>query len=116
MATPWCVTAFSLSHQSVFFEAGSEAAVYRRESTSDNLRKKLKDLPGLDAALDGRSLEALTPDEVFTLVKALPAIGQQKGKQIYADVMTEMLQSGRLNHATALLELEELRHSLGLSG
>jgi polyferredoxin len=90
-------------------------AVYRRESTSDNLRKKLKDLPGLDAALDGRSLEALTPDEVFTLVKALPAIGQQKGKQIYADVMTEMLQSGRLNHATALLELEELRHSLGLS-
>ena len=90
-------------------------AVYRRESTSDNLRKKLKDLPGLDTALDGRSLTALTPDEVFTLVKALPAIGQQKGRQIYTDVVTEMLQSGRLNHATALLELEELRHSLGLS-
>ena len=81
-------------HQSVFFRGWKRGqhAVYRRESTSDNLRKKLRDLPGLDAALDGRSLEALTPDEVFTLVKALPAIGQQKGKQIYADVMTEMLQ------------------------
>jgi hypothetical protein len=93
---------------------GRDQATYRRESVGEGLRRQLRDLQGLDAALDGRSLDALSPQEVFTLVKAMPAIGRQQGHAIYREVMVEMLRSGRLSTATALLELFELRQSLGL--
>ncbi|MFM7268335.1 MAG: cyclic nucleotide-binding domain-containing protein [Cyanobium sp.] len=93
---------------------GRDQATYRRESASESLRRQLRDLPGLEAALDGRSLEALTPQEVFTLVKALPALGRQQGRAMYRETMAEMLRSGRLSRATALLELQDLRQTLKL--
>jgi hypothetical protein len=91
-----------------------DQAIYRRESASESLRRQLRSLPGLEAALDGRTLEALSPQEVFTLVKAIPALGREQSRIIYRDVMAEMLQSGRLERARALLELEELRSTLKL--
>ena len=91
-----------------------DQATYRRESASESLRRQLRDLPGLDAALDGRALEALSPQEVFTLVKAMPALGRQQGRRVYRDVMVDMLRSGRLERASALLELQELRQTLQL--
>ena len=91
-----------------------DQSTYRRESASDSLRRQLCDLPGLEVALDGRSLEALSPDEVFTLVKALPAVGIQQGRGVYREVMAEMLRTGRLETASALLELQELRQTLQL--
>ncbi|MFM7313150.1 MAG: cyclic nucleotide-binding domain-containing protein [Cyanobium sp.] len=91
-----------------------DEATYRRESASESLRRQLRDLPGLEAALDGRSLEALSPQEVFTLVKAFPAMGRQQGRTIYRDVMAEMLRTGRLDRARSLLELQELRQTLHL--
>ena len=91
-----------------------DQAGYRRESASESLRRQLRDLPGLEVALDGRSLEALAPQEVFTLVKAMPALGRQQGRAVYRDVIAEMLRAGRLEHASALLELQELRHTLQL--
>ena len=91
-----------------------DQATYRRESASESLRRQLRGLPGLEAALDGRTLEALSPQEVFTLVKAIPALGREQCRSIYRDVMAEMLQSGRLERARALLELEELRSTLKL--
>ena len=91
-----------------------DQATYRRESVSDSLRRQLHDLPGLEAALDGRSLEALSPQEVFILVKALPALGRQQGRSVYQGVMEEMLRRGRLDRAAALLELADLRQTLGL--
>ena len=93
---------------------GRDQATYRRESASESLRRQLRDLPGLEAALDGRSLEALSPQEVFTLVKALPALGRQQGIILYRETMAEMLRSARLSRATALLELQELRQTLQL--
>ncbi|WP_216906642.1 cyclic nucleotide-binding domain-containing protein [Synechococcus sp. CCY 0621] len=93
---------------------GRDQATYRRESASESLRRQLRDLPGLEAALDGRSLEVLSPQEVFTLVKALPALGRQQGRGLYRDVMAEMLRTGRLDRASALLELQELRQTLQL--
>ena len=91
-----------------------DQATYRRESASESLRRQLRDLPGLEAALDGRALEALSPQEVFTLVKAMPAMGRQQGRGVYRDVMAEMLRTGRLDRASALLELQELRQTLQL--
>lgn len=91
-----------------------DQATYRRESASESLRRQLRDLPGLDAALDGRALEALSPQEVFTLVKAFPAMGRHQSRSVYRDVMVEMLQEGRLSSASALLELQELRQILQL--
>ena len=93
---------------------GRDQATYRRESASESLRRQLRDLPGLEAALDGRSLDILSPQEVFTLVKAMPALGRQQGRAIYRDVMAEMLRTGRLDRASALLELQELRQTLQL--
>ena len=91
-----------------------DQATYRRESASESLRRQLRELPGLEAALDGRALEALSPQEVFTLVKAMPAMGRQQGRGVYGDVMAEMLRTGRLDRASALLELQELRQTLQL--
>ena len=88
---------------------------YRREQSSNSLRRQLQTMPGLEEALDGRSLEALQPEEVFTLVKAIPAIGDHNARRIYSDVMRDMLETGRLSQATALVELDDLRNSLNLS-
>lgn len=93
---------------------GRDQATYRRESTSDSLRRQLRELPGLEAALDGRSLDALSPGEVFTLVKAMPAVGLVQARRVYGEVMEEMLRSGRLDQPQSLLELQELRQSLQL--
>jgi len=93
---------------------GRDQATYRRESASEGLRRQLRNLPGLEAALDGRSLETLSPQEVFTLVRAMPALGRQQGRDVYRNVLTGMLQSGRLDQARALLDLAELRSTLQL--
>jgi len=91
-----------------------DQATYRRESAGESLRRQLRDLPGLEAALDGRALEALSPQEVFTLVRAMPALGRQQGRALYRSVMAEMLRTGRLDRAGALLELQDLRQTLQL--
>lgn len=98
----------------LFRSWGRDQATYRRESTSESLRRQLRDLPGLDAALDGRTLEALSPQEVFTLVKAMPALGRNQGRHVYGEVMAEMLRTGRLERVKAHRELQELRQTLKL--
>ena len=87
---------------------------YRRESTSESLRKQLKGRDDLTQALDGRSLDELLPEEVFTLAKALPAIGRSQACLVYQGVMEDMLRVGRLDCASSLLQLSELRDVLGL--
>ena len=105
----------TLTGIALFRSWSRDQASYRRESSSESLRRQLRDLPGLDAALDGRALEALSPAEVFTLVKALPAVGRQQAETLYKGVMAEMLRTGRLERASALLELQDLRQTLGLA-
>lgn len=92
-----------------------ERATYGRESTSASLRRQLEQLiPDLSPYLDGRSIDELSADEVFTLVKVLPAQISQTKRSLYKGVMAELLVSGRLEQATALVQLEELRQSLKL--
>ena len=93
---------------------GRDPSQYRRESTSESLRRQLADLPGLHEALDGRSLEQLSPQEVFTLVKAMPAISHQQSLEVYGRVLADMLRSGRLDRAQSLLQLQDLRDTLDL--
>ena len=87
---------------------------YRRESTSESLRKQLKSRNDLSQVLDGRSLDELMPEEVFTLAKALPVIGRSQACLVYQGVMKDMLRVGRLDCASSLLQLAELRDVLGL--
>lgn len=94
---------------------GRDPATYRRESTSESLRRQLRERPGLEEALDGRSLEQLSPQEVFTLAKALPALDRQQAQEIYRDVLADMLRTGRLERPQLLLQLQDLRDSLGLA-
>jgi hypothetical protein len=77
--------------------------------------RQLRGLPGLEAALDGRTLESLSPQEVFTLVKAMPALGRKQGRHLYGEVMAEMLRTGRLERVKAHRELQELRQILNRS-
>ncbi|MCT0210581.1 MULTISPECIES: 4Fe-4S binding protein [Synechococcales] len=92
-----------------------ERATYLRESTSASLRRQLEQLiPDLSPYLDGRSIDELSAAEVFTLVKVLPAQISQTKRSLYKGVMAELLVSGRLEQATALVQLEELRQSLKL--
>jgi hypothetical protein len=88
---------------------------YRRESLSVSLRRQLEPLePQLQAALDGRSLAQLSAAEVLTLAKALPAHLRTNTLTIYRNVLEDMFSSGRLDRASAFLQLEELRGVLGL--
>lgn len=92
-----------------------DAEVYRRESTGASLRSQLrKRFPELESYLDGRTLEELTPGEVFTLAKALPAQLAASSQALYRDVLADLFRSGRLERATSALQLEELRLALGL--
>jgi len=92
-----------------------ERSSYKRESTVNSLRKQLaKLLPDLEQHLEGRSLAELSVNEVYTLVKVLPAqLGKTK-RQIYGSVLEDLFSSGRLERAESLVQLEELRQSLGL--
>lgn len=92
-----------------------ERSTYKRESTTNSLRKQLaKLLPDLEHHLEGRSLAELSANEVYTLVKVLPAqVGKTK-RQIYGSVLEDLFSSGRLERAESLVQLEELRQSLGL--
>ena len=92
---------------------------YNRESTSNSLRKQLgKQFSGqetlLPVWLDGRSLEQLSPDEVFTLAKVLPAHRREDNLRLYKNIVADLYRSGKLDRAASLLQLEELRQSLGL--
>ncbi len=92
-----------------------ERATYTRESTSTSLRKQLERLvPDLASYLDGRPISELSPGEVFTLAKVLPAHMSDTNRRLYREVLADLFSSGRLERAASLVQLEELRQSLGL--
>ncbi|MGA1769914.1 MAG: hypothetical protein ACO4CP_08935, partial [Steroidobacteraceae bacterium] len=89
---------------------------YARERISASLRLQLQKLvPDLARHLDGRRVEDLGADEVVTLAKVLPAQLGASRLAVYRGVVTDLLRSGRLTRAAALLQLTEVRRSLQLS-
>ena len=59
--------------------------------------------------------DQLPAQEVFTLAKALPLALRSQMTTIYRGVVRDMLDTGRLDQASALVQLAELRDALDLS-
>ncbi|MBE9180084.1 hypothetical protein IQ268_16050 [Oculatella sp. LEGE 06141] len=67
-------------------------AQYERESMSTSLRKQLQKLQLDTSLLEGRFVEDLSSDEVYTLVKVLSGYSQQLRLQSYTEIMEDLLE------------------------
>ena len=89
---------------------------YVRERDANLLRRQLSKLEiDFSQFLEGRSLDELKPDELYTLAKFLPTFTQDYRLQIYAGVLRESLEQRNVIPATSLIVFQSLRQKLGLS-
>lgn len=87
-------------------------AQYERENMATSLRKQLHKLQ-LDASLlGGRSLEELSPDEVYTLVKVLSEFSQQLRLQTYTGIVQDLLEQHVIDASGSFDFLRKLRQDL----
>lgn len=87
---------------------------YERENMAMSLRKQLHKLP-IDAnLLEGRSLDELTPDEIYTLVKVLQGVTQQLRLQTYSGVVLDLLQQQAIDASDSFEFFRKLREDLQL--
>jgi hypothetical protein len=91
-------------------------AQYGRESLTIRLRRQLGKLQlNLAQFLEGRSLDDLTPDEVFVLAKVLPGFTKEKRYEAYKGVLREALEEGYVNTVSSLEVLQQVRSQLDIS-
>ena len=89
---------------------------YQRESDVEKLRRQLKKLPlNFDRILEGKSIDDLSPEEIWILAKTLPGTTQQDRLQVYRGLLKEAIASGRTNTATSLEVFEQMRQHLGIA-
>jgi hypothetical protein len=90
-------------------------ALYGRENLAGRFRKQLQrmELQG-ELYLDGRSLEELSPDELYVLAKVLPGFTRQKRLEAYKGVVREALEEGYVNGSSSLAVLAQLRQELDI--
>lgn len=87
-------------------------AQYERENMATSLRKQLHKLQ-LDASLlGGRSLEELSSDEVYTLVKVLSEFSQQLRLQTYTGIVQDLLEQHVIDVSGSFDFLRKLRQDL----
>lgn len=85
---------------------------HERESMATSLRKQLHRLQ-LDASLlGGRSLDQLSADEVYTLVKVLSEFSQQLRLQTYTGVVQDLLEQRIIDVSGSFDFLRKLRQDL----
>lgn len=126
-ARPWInrlPSSFILSFNAVIIAVGAmwmfrtfgrTRAQYDRGSMATSLRKQLQKL-NLDAAsLDGRSLEDLSADEVYTLVKVLPGFSQQLRLETYAGIVQDLLEQQVTDVVGSLDFCKKLRQELQIA-
>lgn len=65
--------------------------------------------------LEGRSLDSLTPDEVYVLAKILPDFTKDKRLHAYKQVLREALDEGAVNSSSSLDVLQNLRRELDIN-
>jgi hypothetical protein len=76
----WLFRTFSRTHDQ-----------YERERMAVSLRKQLHKLAIDPKSLGQRSLDELSADEIYTLVKVLPNFSQQLRQQTYTEIMVDLL-------------------------
>ncbi len=96
----------------MFRTFGRTHAQYNRESMAVSLRKQLQKLNIDSALLDGRSLEELSADEVYTLVKVLPEFSQKVRLEVYAGIVQDILEQNLTDVSGSLDFCRKLRQEL----
>ena len=83
LRSPWrpvdALTGFSYFGNCFVRSWARDQSTYRRESTTDSLRRQLQQLPDLDAALDGRRLQDLSAQ------RSPPAAVRGRASEIYQE-------------------------------
>jgi hypothetical protein len=99
----------------LFRTFGRDRAQYERESMTTSLRKQLQKLQLDPALLQGRSLEELSSDEVYMLVKVLPEFTQQLRLQTYTGVVQDSLEQRSIDVSSSFDFFKKLRQDLQIS-
>jgi hypothetical protein len=89
-------------------------AQYERENMAVSLRKQLQKLELDPTLLDGRSIDELTPDEIYTLVKVLQGFSQQLRLHTYTGVVLDLLQQQATDTSGSFEFCQKLRQDLKL--
>jgi len=89
---------------------------YARERDWNFLRRQLNKLDiNFSQFLDGRSLDQLSPDELYALAKVLPGFTHQYRLQVYTGVLREALEQRSVNASSSLNVFKTLRQELGIN-
>jgi ABC-type nickel/cobalt efflux system permease component RcnA len=98
----------------LFRTLGRQHEQYERERLAVSLRKQLQKQK-LDRALpNGRSLDDLTPDEIYTLVHVLPEFSQQLRLETYIGVILDLLEQQVIDLDRSFEFCQKLRQELQL--
>jgi hypothetical protein len=88
---------------------------FDRETMAASLRRQLKQIELLDNdVLDGRSIDELSPDELYMLVKIIPNFSQKMRLNAYSGVVLEILKQKEISIAASFEFCESLRRELKL--
>jgi hypothetical protein len=98
----------------LFRTFGRDRAQYERESMATSLRKQLQKLQLDSTLLEGRFVEDLTADEVYTLVKVLSGYSQQLRLQTYTEVIQDILEQRVIDVSSSFDFFKKLRQELQL--
>jgi hypothetical protein len=98
----------------LFRTMGRTHAQYERERMATSLRQQLRKLAITPAALEGRSLDDLSSDEIYTLVKVLPEFSQQLRLETYTGVMLDLLEQQAIDLDQSFDFCQKLRADLQL--
>lgn len=89
---------------------------YARERDGHLLRRQLKKLTlDLSEYLNGRSLEQLNSDELYTLATVMPNFTNQYRLKMYAGVLCEALEQKNVTVASSFREFQGLRQKLQIN-
>jgi hypothetical protein len=88
---------------------------YERENMAASLRKQLQKLSIDRALLGGRSIDDLSPDEIYTLVKVSQGVSQQVRLQTYSDVVLDLLRQQTVSASGSFEFCRQLRQELEIT-
>jgi len=89
-------------------------ADYERENVAISLRKQLQMLPIDPELLEGRSLQELSPNEIYILTKVLRGVSQKIRIQAYTGVLLDLLQQQAIDVPGSFEFCRRLRQDLQL--